>query len=210
MQHFPPLFAAFDDIIGWLVVLLFVIVPAIGQLLAKMRQAQPPGGAPGPKKPPAEVADEIEVFMRRVLGGEEAPEKPPVKPQPRPVEQPVRAELIEEEPSVEKLTEHAKDYFDSDKSTKHTDNLGQEVASTGNQFEQHSHQVFDHELEQLDTAASQASPINVGTASTGFWQTPEAPPLFATSLSVMLSDPDSLAQAIILSEIIHRPEERWS
>lgn len=208
MQHFPPLFAAAADIVQIIVLVLFIVVPVVGQLLSKMKQAQRPGGAPGPKKPPAEMANEIEVFMRRVLGGEEEPEKP--EPRPQPVEQPVQAVVIEDEPRVEKLTEHVKNYFDSEKSTKQTGALGQKVSLTKNQFEQHVHQVFDHQLGELDIAASQASPVKIGTALTDSEQSPaEDTPLFAAGLSVMLSTPDSLAQAIALSEIIHRPEERW-
>ena len=209
MQHFPFLFAAAADVIQIIVVVLFIVVPVVGQLLSKMKQAQQPGGAPGPRKPPVEVADEIEVFMRRVLGGEEAPEEP--KPRPQPAEQPVQAVVIEDEPRVKQLAEHVKNYFDSEKSTKQTDSLGREVAFKKNQFEQHVHQVFDHQLGELDLAASQASPVKIETALTGLGQSrAEEPPLFAAGLSAMLSNPDSLAQAIALSEIIHRPEERWS
>ena len=38
MQHFPFIFAD-NELIGWLVLLFFIIVPAIGQLLAKLRAA---------------------------------------------------------------------------------------------------------------------------------------------------------------------------
>ncbi|NLF09136.1 MAG: hypothetical protein GX594_14345, partial [Pirellulaceae bacterium] len=207
MQHFPFIFAD-NDLIGWLVLFFFIIVPAIGQLLAKLRAPQPPGGGRRPAKPPGEIVDEIEVFMRRVLGGEDVPERPPVEPQPRPVEQPVQAVVIEDEPRVGQLSKRAKGSFDSEKPAKPIAGPGKEAATAASHYNQNVHQSFDRQLGALDIAAMQAaSPAEPAPLVAG--QPPaESPPLFAAGLAVMLSNPASLAQAVVLSEIFQRPEDR--
>ena len=70
MNPTTPLLAAVDvaDLIRFAVILLIIIVPIIGQLLAKIRQVQqPPAGGPRLQRPPrpvpAEVANEIDDFI---------------------------------------------------------------------------------------------------------------------------------------------------
>lgn len=206
MQHFPFIFAD-NDLIGWLVLFFFIIVPAIGQLLAKLHAPQPPGGGRRPAKPQGEIIDEIEVFMRRVLGGEDVPERPPVEPQPRPVEQPVQAVVIEDEPRVGQLSKRTKDYFDSEKQTKPIAGPRKEAVAAP-QPVRNVQQPLDRQLGALDVvtarAAAEPAPLVAGQPPA------ESPPLFAAGLAVMLSNPASLAQAVVLSEIFQRPEDRWS
>jgi hypothetical protein len=67
-------------------------------------------------------------------------------------------------------------------------------------------QVFEHQVGRFHESAANASPGE--THSDAAPQTINAPPneVFAA----LLSDPQSLRQAIILNEIIERPVERWS
>ena len=217
MNAIQPIFA-FDvgDLIGIIVMLLVVILPVIGQLLARIRQAGQPGGAQAPRPRKAaqiDVADEIEVFMRRVLGGQEEPAEPVIEERlppaaevqrRRPVESPVQAVVIEakEEPQVERLAEHVKNYFASEERPAAAERLGKNVAQAESQFDQHVHQVFDHQLGQLGAANAESPPSGDVPI--------EVPPTFAAGLVAMLSSAESLGQAIVLSEIIRRPEERWS
>jgi len=205
MNVFPPIFAAgWNDLIGLLVVLLFIVVPVVGQLLAKLRQAQPPAGGPRPQRPvPVDVADEIDVFMRRVLGRQGGEEKPPIRNEPAPVERPVEAEVVAEEPGGERVVEHVGNYFDSQEFSRRASRLGGEFIQADEKLKQHLHRVFGHKLGQFETAAVEPSNIS-GTAAV------EIPPTFAAGWAAMLSNTDSVRQAIILSEIIHRPEERWA
>ena len=53
-----------------------------------------------------------------------------------------------------------------------------------------------------------APPVAVGPAEFADAGS-EVPASFATGLLDLVSSPDSLRQAIILNEILHRPEERW-
>lgn len=207
MNVFPPIFAAgWNDLIGWLVVLLFIIVPVIGQLLAKLRQAQPPAGGGRPQRPapvPVDVTDEIDVFMHRVLGRQDDEETPPIRNEPAPVERPLEAEVVAEEPGGGRVVEHVEKYFNSQEFSRRAGRLGGEVVQADEKLEQRLHRTFDHKLGQLGTTAVEPSDI-FGTAAV------EIPPTFAAGWAAMLSNTDSVRQAIVLSEIIHRPEERWA
>lgn len=204
MNVFLPIFAAgWDDLIGLLVVLLFIVVPVIGQLLAKLRQVQPPAGGPRPQQPvTVDVADEIDVFMRRVLGQQGGEEKPPIRNEPAPVERPVEAEVVAEEPRGERVVEHVGKNFDSQEFSRRADRLGSGVGQADEKLQQHLDRTFDHKLGQLETAAVEPSSTS-GTAAV------EIPPTFAADWAAMLSNTDSVRRVIVLSEIIHRPEERW-
>ncbi len=202
--------------ISWILILLFILVPAVGQMLAKMRQVPPAGGGPRPARPvPADITDEIETFMRRVMG-EKAPEakaKPAPRPEPRPVvltvEQPVQAVVIAEEPTGEEVDKHVKTFLDAREFTDRSSRLGGEVVQADEQFEEHVHQVFDHTLGQLGQAVKEV-PAAAPMADLSGTAPVEMPPTVAVGWAAMLSNAESVAQAIVLSEIIRRPEERWA
>ncbi|MBN1394567.1 MAG: hypothetical protein JW959_06060 [Pirellulales bacterium] len=195
-----------DDLVYVILMLLFVVVPVIGQLLAKLKQPQPPGGGQQPQRPRPinqEVADEIETFMRRVLGQREVEEKPPARRRPAPVEPPVVVEAIEAAPVAVSVGEHVKKHVEPEKLSRRAAQLGRDVALADEQFVQHAHQVFDHQLGDLKTPAiEQPEPAPAAAV--------EVPATFAAGLAAILSNAASVRQAIVLSEIINRPEDRWA
>ena len=210
MNLFPPLLAAGDieTLVKIGALFLFFLLPALGRMLAKGKQAQPPAGAPArPQRPvPPQVADEIGEFLRRANEHRAAEQPPPqpAKPKPLPpVQQPVRAEVVAEVPVGTQVNEQVKKYLDTQSFSRREEALGKEVAQADQEIDQHLHQVFDHSLSRLETvvgetAAAAVEPPEVADAAT-----------FATGLLALVTSPDSLRQAVILSEILHRPEERW-
>ena len=134
------------------------------------------------------------------------------KPSP-PAAEPVRAEAVAEaaaQPVGGQVSEHVKKYLDEDAFARREDALGKEVAQADKQIDQHMQQVFDHRVSKLESVPGEvaappvayAPPDLVGSAA-------DIPDTFATGLLELVGNPDSLRQAIILSEILHRPEERW-
>jgi hypothetical protein len=82
----------------------------------------------------------------------------------------------------------------------HTSRLGAEVDLADDKLEARLHQTFDHHLGRLAKKAS-------ATAAT-----PHAAPqpdVTAGELFAMLRSPESIRDAIVMSEIFRRPEERW-
>ena len=213
MIHLAPLLAAFDigDLIWFATILFVFVVPVISQLVAKIRKMQPPqAGGPQPARPvPRDVTDEIEEFMRRVT--KRPGERPvgPRKPQP-PVEEPVRAEVVGHRPVVGQVGQYVKKDLPEEGLRRRDNQLGSEVAHMDDKIEQHLHQAFDHEMGQLDKAAHEAmTPSAPAESSEPTADSPEVPATSAVGLLDLIANPDSLCQAIILSEIFQRPEERW-
>jgi hypothetical protein len=220
MNLFIPLFADVGDVIRILVILLIFVVPVIGQLIAKIRQIPPPDKRPLPPRPaPANMADQIEEFMRRAI-------QHPPEEQARPAAQASRAEVVMASPAIEpiraeavdqslggpmggQLSDHVKTYLDEQKFERREVDLGKEISQVDQAIGQHLRQVFDHRVSEMEPAKGAAAvavayepPDLVGAMA-------NIPQTFATGLLDRVVDPDSLREAIILSEILQRPEERW-
>jgi hypothetical protein len=83
-----------------------------------------------------------------------------------------------------------------------TRQLGAEVDQADEKLEAHLQQVFDHSVGRLKKQATDSVP-----------KTPEAgeqaPLVTAASIAELFCSPPALRNAIILAEVLHRPEERW-
>jgi hypothetical protein len=223
-----PLLAKADigELIQFVVVLLIFIIPAIGQLLAKVKKIQPPGrGVVKPRPPrqaPADVLDEIGEFLRRAVeqrqGKPRQPEQPAARqPVVRPVEaQPAAVGKISPSPPEQprpvggQVAEHVKQHLDAEEFSRRTGQLGAEVAQADRQIDQHLRQVFDHNLSQIAATPGETSQAPTVAEPPELAAIIELPSTFAAGLAAMLSSGESLLQAVALTEIIHRPEERWA
>jgi hypothetical protein len=77
-----------------------------------------------------------------------------------------------------------------------------DIAKNDAEREAHRRQVFDHKLGTLsDTSTGAAKAATEATAA--------ARDIGAIPIGNLLANPDSLRQAIILNEILTRPEQRW-
>ncbi len=226
MMPWPPLWAIdIGQIIGIIVFLLVVVVPAIAQMLnkARLQQQQRRGGGPPPNAPQgvqaggrqANVEDDIGEFLRRAAerrGGAAAAEPPPPVRQPPVREQPlVVAEVAEDAPLGGQLREHVGEYLDSSKFQRRASELGDEVAQADELIERRLHQKFDHEVGRLSGRPGESAfaPRTVEALEPED-RTSEFPPTAAVGVAAMLRDVDSIRQAIIISEILNRPLQRWT
>lgn len=160
------------------------------------------------------MADDLEAFLRqaaqrRVQRQQQAVPKPPTRPPgpaagsgphraadaaPRrpPTASPAAAADRVSSAAIQARAEHLG-----------SGNLGQEVALAGERIEARVHQEFDHKLGEL--AGRDAA------GATNSAATPNASPHLsrAAELAQLLRDPRSLRQAILLTEILPRPTQRW-
>lgn len=220
MNPFAPLFAAGDDAIVKIIIAIIVFILAgASQLIAKYRQIPPRGQrplAPRPEKPDT-VADEIEEFMRRAAerrasrGTRRAGEQAETVAKTASPAQPVQAQVVAEKPVGGQVADHVKKYLDEDAFARREDSLGKEIAQADSEIDQHLRQTFDHRVGQLAAVPGEAA------APTAAAEPPELAGLtadsaspFTTGLLDLMSDPDSLRQAIVLNEVLRRPEERWA
>jgi hypothetical protein len=215
MNLLAPLLAALDagDVIRIVVIVLIFVIPVIGQLIGKLAKVQPPAGRPIPP-PPADidVADEIEAFMRRAAqrnAGQGA--RPAATEQTPPLAEPVQAEVVADKPVGGQAPVCATRHLDVQDFNQSGSQLGKEVLWADRQIDQHLHQVFDHRVSNLEAAPTDgAQPSSVFEPAAPPGTAESMPDFFTTGLLELLASPDSLRQAIILNEILHRPEERWA
>jgi hypothetical protein len=234
MIRLTPLLAVdISQVIGVIVVILFIIVPAIGQLLAKMGQQQRPGGGRPPGRPPAGggpaagrpaaggLEDEIGEFLRRAAQRRQAQAAPPPPPRGHPVgppamAQPVRPQLVQAEvvrPQAlgEGIKQHVGEYLDPGEFQRRAAGLGEEVAQADEQIEQRLHARFNHQVSSLaDTPGESAAVPRVAPAGEPEDRVGELPSTAAAGLAAMLGSSEGIRRAIVINEILTRPEDRWT
>jgi len=211
MNPFIPLLAAINvDLLKFAMLMVFFLLAGLAQLVAKLKKVQPPPAKPRPIQ--ADVADEIEEFMRRAAARRRGAPGTPTAPAAAPPQaaQPVQAEVVAEKPVGGQVEQHVKKYLDAEDFSRRSQELGEEVTQVDREVDQHLHQVFDHDVSRLAVVPGEAAapPTAVEPAELGV-SAPEIPATFATGLLDLVGSPDALRQAIILNEILHRPEERW-
>ncbi len=227
MNAFAPLLAANDaELVKLVIIVVFGILVGIGKFIAMVQKGKPPaamGQRPAP--PPAananlanaNAANEIEEFMRRAAarprpqanaGSIRRSPQPQLRPQ---VEKPVQAQVVSTEPVGARIAKDVERDLDTQEFGKRTGQLGSEVTQAVGEIDQHLHQVFDHYVSNLELLPGEAAaaPAAVGPVEVSEQSLLDIPATFATGLTDLLVNPESIRQAVVLNEILHRPEERW-
>ncbi len=197
---------------------------------------QPPMGRPPapPQKPviveaqrqqrpeaPFDPAKELEEFLRRVQErrGAAAPrDVEVVRPQqPKPQRRAVRtaadelvtAEAVEERRAESSVAEHVAKHLDSRKFTARAQQLSH-VDQADEQMDAHLAQVFEHKLGRLEPQSTSRPAAVAPTARAEQVRADiAATPTAAAGLAALLANTESIRQAILLNEILTRPEHRW-
>ncbi len=173
------------------------------------------------------MRDEVEEFLRRAAARRAQAEakrreqqqqaaQPPLRQQPPPIQrQPLvqRPPTVQTEPLVEIIEAEVADTssrFNTSVSqhlrgtteiARHASSLGAEVDQSDDRLEARLHKTFDHQLGQLKDTTT-AAPVKEAM------QTSESL-LASMNLTRLLSNAQSIRNAIILSEVLNRPEHRW-
>ncbi len=219
MIPFEPLWAV--DV-GGIIAAIFVIImviTAIGNMIAKMNEQQAkgqrrPGGAPRAQQPQQQgggrgggIGDEIAEFLRRAAQGQAAPQQPQAPPPPRPARrkplaaEPVEAVAVADEPGRRAVGTG----IDTSRFEQSTGKLGGDVTEEQRKFDEHLHGTFDHEVSELAgtrrTVEASSEPEPKRRA--------QVPSTAAAGFAAMLSNADNIRQAIVITEILNRPLDRW-
>ena len=96
---------------------------------------------------------------------------------------------------------HVREHIESRPVGEHSNELGKHVGLADERVEQHLHDVFDHQLGGL--SKDQVFQESQGTDAAVWTKKETISP--ATKIRAMLRDPDSVRNAIILTEIFNRP-----
>jgi len=174
------------------------------------------------------MRDEVEEFLKRVAQmraqaeaqakakqqrpqpQQASPQPPAQKPPARLVParqetsslQPAAAEVVDAElaDNDDGVARHVTQYLrGSEQIAEHTRHLGEEVDAADDKMEAHLHQVFDHQIGQLKMSATDSSAVAASDVKrTGFT---------AGSIVDMLLSQDNIRTAVILGEILRRPDD---
>ena len=209
---------------------------AAAEQLAKRRAARAAGQPqPQPPKKAGGLEDEIGEFLRRAAKGRAGqPERPaapeagqpaqaglpprPVQPraqagrpqQRRPAQRPVQAQVVE--PQRPPVGEGVKEAVEKDLNTsvfqQRAQSLGEETRQTRQTTEQRLHKKFDHELGSLE-AESHKRAKSATKAKEPAAEPLAVPATSAAGFAALLANVDNVRQAVVLNEILQRPEHRW-
>lgn len=155
---------------------------------------------------------DVEDFLRRLADEQRAdrsepqPERQPKKPKPkRPVQKPQRRSqptAAAEQPAVsESVDDHVRRHLrhlEESQLAEEAAHLGESIALTDDRLEARLKSKFD---KQLGTLRRQ----EVATEEAKALATPADP----GSIAEMLASPTGMRNAVILSEILNRPDDRW-
>jgi hypothetical protein len=150
--------------------------------MAAQRRRESASNAPASQPPPAQSRPPVKQQQKK-------PSKPPI------LVGDDDAETISQR--RESVAKHVQKHLDTSRLKKHAEKLGEEVGRADDKIEARLHEKFDHQIGQLTgkEIASADSPRKSKASGT--------PKL---SLLKMLAAPENIQQAIIMSEILKRPE----
>ncbi|MEM7784699.1 MAG: hypothetical protein AAF939_01885 [Planctomycetota bacterium] len=99
----------------------------------------------------------------------------------------------------ESVADHVERYLDTSSIAQHAEQLGDRIASIHDQVEKEVHQHLDHDISRVDdtpTITDDPSPAIFGKRNANA----------AIRLKEMLSNPNDVGNAILLAEILKRPD----
>jgi hypothetical protein len=104
------------------------------------------------------------------------------------------------DPYQQSVAEHVRSHIDTSNLARHATQLGEEVALADDKMDARLHSKFDHAVGRLSLDASRS------VQSTTTTTTARAVSPLAQELLEMLSNPASIRQAILISEVLRRPD----
>jgi len=185
-----------------------------------LREAQNRGKPPrAPQRQPAQQQPiqqqpaQQQLPTRKRPGRPQRPAPPggqrgPADQRPRRQAPPVQAEVVDAGTFRGSVSEHVAQHLNSHPLSEHTARLGADLAQADERMEGHLHTVFDHTVGGLARQETSESHVDEGTDA-GYWQERKQAVTPAMMLREMLADPANVRQAIILAEVLRRPEDRW-
>jgi hypothetical protein len=106
----------------------------------------------------------------------------------------IEADVIDAQPLREDVAAHVAHRMDTSDLGEHAARLGASVEQADEKLESHLHDKFDHDVGGLAARTAEAQ------AAAG---------ISSSEIAKMLRNPVSIRQAVILSEILARPADRW-
>jgi hypothetical protein len=238
MNGFAPPLADVGEIIGVVVFILFVLVSGVGQLIAKIQEAQREAArrvrAPQPRVAPANrgtLEDEIGEFLQKTAQRRDPERSSPPAPPPastlsrplgpplssaaRPAAPPPPSAVPVAEPvlQAEVLADHA-GVADHVRTYLAGGRFDRETTGLGSEVAQADEKMEEHLRQAFEHRLGRLGTMGGATASVQPAAAPAVAPAaaagVAAELAAMLRTPASMRQAVVVSEVLTRPVHRWS
>lgn len=226
MYTLPILIADIGQVIQIALVLLFILGPLLFRLFGgSERQADRTLPRRSPQKPPSPADSEVESFLQRANAqrGGEAPMAMEVVP-PRRSRQARRSQKVGSEADLiieadvlpqDGLQTRIGSSINTSDFDERAEELGDRVERSDDMMQAHLHGVFDHRVGSLSQTPASVATSNVtpapeessGTQATGDATAPTG--RVASDLFARLRSPQGMRDAIVLREILERPDQRW-
>ena len=125
--------------------------------------------------------------------------------------QPVEVVVEDEAPDGNRMGQQSQKYMDTSDFRRRSDELGGELVQAEGQFNQQVRQAFSGEVGRLASRPGEsAQPMEIieeaATPDYSSRPTLEALPEDGSGLAALLGSPENIVQAVIMSEILKRPE----
>lgn len=169
------------------------------------------------------MAGDIEDFLRRAAQRRAPQPGPVIRPPQRPLEiqilgddDVVDAEIIDadviEDPGIlsgHDVGDHVSRHINTSDFGERISHLGEEVDQADDRMEAHMHEYFEHALGDLGATTSRASDSTLDDdgAPKGVPGAIKKRPPF--NFRKLLRSPSSIRDAMILNEVLRRPEDHW-
>ncbi len=222
MQAMLPIAAG--DWWGILVPLVFFVIYALNRLLASARPAPPPVRRPQPRRPgvpvgqgpprggqpaapsgQAQLNAEIEQFLRRAGERPRRVAKGPVPPPAPPREAP-----LDVEPAVprdfDSIAKSVEQHLGGHTFATRVEHLADDIVRSDQQMERHVQRAFGRRVGTLGESAGAAAAAPVTDTAPEPSDEVKTP---ADAIARALANPQEIKRAIVLNEILQRPEHRW-
>ena len=182
---------------------------------------QPQQGQPNAGGGKNALEREIEEFLHRSRGGKKSPQEPapktvdagPVVRRLSDIPRSIKEQQAspQELRTQESVAEHVKRHIESDPISEHSRQLGKELGYSDESMEKHLQDVFDHDVGSIEHERISAG-IREGTDA-AVWETSESKRRKKSSIErqrtetivEMLRKPETVQHAIILGEVMNRP-----
>ncbi len=230
MHALPILIADIGQVIQVALVLLFIVGPLIFRLFgasARQPDRTVPKRRPQRPNPPAQgrpspVDSEVDAFLRRAnaqRGGEEPVAVEVVMPdsmqrprRPRRMARPVEEVIIEADVMPEEgIQSRIQSSINTSDFDERAERLGDHVEQADDTMEARLRGKFDHSVGNLSTTPTSVvtSDVTPAPEEAAAQQEKVAANARVASLVARLRSPQGMRDAIVLREILERPDQRW-
>jgi hypothetical protein len=194
------------EIVFIILVLLFIVVPFLGVVASRMRDASQPGARPLAQGDNRRIQEQIDEFLRRASQRRGGPAATPQQARAAPAS----AEVPDDDDVGTGVAQQTQKFLDTSEFRRRSDSLGEEVQQADAQFTQQVRKAFAGDVGKLKARRGQsaAAPevVEAEAADDDSRPTFEAPPVAGSGLADLLGSSDNIAHAVIMNEILRRPE----